>query len=225
MTLTVYGVPLSPFVRKVRLCLLEKDLDYQLEKVMPFSPPDWYLQLNPLGRIPALRDGDLTLADSSVICQYLEDTYAGTHRLYGDDAASRARIRWLEKYADYELAPLTTFCVFANRILKPSSGQACDEQAVQTALREKLPPHLDYLEQQLGRNEYFVGTRLSLADIAVTSQLINMAHGEEPLDAGRWPALGAHYARMIALPSLASLLPGEQRMNDKLKEMARAAAH
>ncbi|MNJ64433.1 Stringent starvation protein A [compost metagenome] len=81
MTLTVYGAPLSPFVRKVRLCLLEKALDYQLEMVMPFNPPDWYLQLNPLGRIPALRDGDLTLADSSVICQYLEDAYAAADNL------------------------------------------------------------------------------------------------------------------------------------------------
>ncbi|CAM5236706.1 Glutathione S-transferase family protein OS=Stutzerimonas stutzeri OX=316 GN=CXK95_13270 PE=4 SV=1 [Stutzerimonas stutzeri] len=224
MTLTVYGAPLSPFVRKVRLCLLEKALDYQLEMVMPFNPPDWYLQLNPLGRIPSLRDGDLTLADSSVICQYLEDAYADTHRLYGDDAASRARIRWLEKYADYELAPLTTFCIFANRILKPSSGGSCDEQAVQSALHEKLPRHLDYLEQQLGQQDYFVGGRLSLADLAIASQFINLAHGGESLDTARWPALSSHYARMLALPSLAGLLPSEQRMNDKLKVMAKAAA-
>jgi len=69
MSVTLYGVPLSPFVRKVRLCLQEKGLDYQLETVMPFTPPDWYYAINPLGRIPALKDGDCTLADSSVICQ------------------------------------------------------------------------------------------------------------------------------------------------------------
>src|SRR5690606_29875650 len=99
----------------------------------------------------------------------------------------------------------------------------CDEQAVQSALHEKLPPHLDYLEQQLGQQNYFVGDRLSLADLAIASQLVNMAHGGEALDTTRWPALSAHYARTLALPSLASLLPGEQRINDKLKEMARAA--
>src|SRR5690606_31401285 len=113
MALTVFGAPLSPFVRKVRLCLLEKNLAYDLKVVMPFTPPDWYLELNPLGRIPAFKDGDFSLADSSVICQYLEEQYSDTLRLYGNDACERGQVRWLEKYADYELAPLATFCVFA----------------------------------------------------------------------------------------------------------------
>ena len=154
MSLTVFGAPLSPFVRKVRVCLNEKGLDYRLETVMPFTPPQWYYELNPLGRIPALKDGDdCTLADSSVICQYLEEAYSDTPSLYGDEAQQRGQIRWLEKYADYELAPLTTFTVFRNRILKPMSGQACNEEAVQAALQQKLPPHFDYLERQLGQLE------------------------------------------------------------------------
>lgn len=129
--------PLSPFVRKVRVCLNEKGLDYRLETVMPFTPPQWYYELNPLGRIPALKDGDdCTLADSSVICQYLEEAYSDTPSLYGGEAQQRGQIRWLEKYADYELAPLTTFTVFRNRILKPMSGQACNEEAVQAALQQ-----------------------------------------------------------------------------------------
>lgn len=225
MSLTVFGAPLSPFVRKVRVCLNEKGLDYRLETVMPFTPPQWYYELNPLGRIPALKDGDdCTLADSSVICQYLEEAYSDTPSLYGDEAQQRGQIRWLEKYADYELAPLTTFTVFRNRILKPMSGQACNEEAVQAALQQKLPPHFDYLERQLGQRDFFVGDELSMADIAITCQLINMAHGGESLDGQRWPGLAAHHARMLERQSVSSLLPDEQRMNNKLKEMGRAAA-
>jgi glutathione S-transferase len=224
MSLTVFGAPLSPFVRKVRLCLLEKGLDYQLEVVMPFTPPDWYLQLNPLGRIPAMKDGELCLADSSVICQYLEEAYEQTTRLYGSNPAERGQIRWLEKYADYELAPLTTFGVFRNRVLKPSSGIACNEESVQAALNEKLPPHFDYLERQLAQNAYFVGDRLSMADIAFACQLINMEHGGELIDAERWPALAAHFARMKTLASVQSVLPSEQRTTAKLIEMAKKAA-
>jgi len=204
MTLTVYGVPLSPFVRKVRLCLRQKGLEYQLETVMPFTPPQWYLAINPLGRIPALKDGDCTLADSSVICQYLEEAYPDTPALYAGNAQERGRVRWLEKYADYELAPLTTFTVFRNRILKPTAGQACNEEAVQAALQQKLPPHFDYLEQQLGQQEFFAGNQLSMADIAVACQLINMAHGGEQLDAQRWPDLAAHHARWHCHRSRAS---------------------
>ncbi|MEN2509176.1 glutathione S-transferase family protein [Stutzerimonas stutzeri] len=223
MSLTVFGAPLSPFVRKVRLCLLEKGLDYQLEIVMPFTPPEWYLQLNPLGRIPAMKDGDLCLADSSVICQYLEESYEQTARLYGSDAVERAQIRWLEKYADYELAPLTTFGVFRNRVLKPSSGHPCNEESVQSALTQKLPPHFDYLEGQLGTKPYFVGDRLSMADIAFACQLINMEHGGELIDANRWPALAAHFSKMKELPSVQSVLPGEQRTTAKLIEMGKKA--
>ncbi|MBF6621996.1 MAG: glutathione S-transferase family protein [Pseudomonas stutzeri] len=221
MALTLFGAQLSPFVRKVRLCLLEKSLDYRLEVVMPFTPPEWYLQLNPLGRIPALKDDELCLADSSVICQYLEEAYESTTRLYGADATQRAQIRWLEKYADYELAPLTTFVIFRNRILKPSMGHSCNEDGVQAALNEKLPPHFDYLERQLGQNDYFVGSQLSLADIAIVCQLINMEHGGEQVDSSRWPALAAHFNRIKTLTSVTSLLPEEQRMNAKLGEMGK----
>lgn len=216
MSLTVYGAPLSPFVRKLCLCLLEKGLDYQLEIVTPFGQPDWYRELNPLGRIPALRDDDLTLADSSVICQYLEERYPERLPLYGEGVAQRAQIRWLEKYADYELAPLCTFAVFRNRTLKPSLGQPCDEAKVQAALNDKLPGHFDYLETTLGGNEYFVGEQLSMADLAIACQLINMEHGGETLDATRWPRLAAHYARIKARASTQQLLPREMRTLEKI---------
>ena len=224
MPITLYGAPLSPFVRKTRLCLLEKGLDYALEVVMPFTPPEWYLQLNPLGRIPSLKDGELTLADSSVICQYLEEAYPHTACLYGTNPTDRAHVRWLEKYADYELAPLTTFGVFRNRVLKPSSGQPCNEESVQTALHQKLPRHFDYLEGQLGHKPYFLGERLSMADLAVACQLINMEHGGEVIDGNRWPALAKHYAQVKTLASVQSILPGEQRTAGKLIEMGKQSA-
>ncbi|CAD5109465.1 glutathione S-transferase family protein [Zestomonas carbonaria] len=218
MSLVVYGVPLSPFVRKLRLCLAEKGLEYQLEIVMPGERSEEFLALSPLGRIPAFRDGDLCLADSSVICQYLEDKHPGLPALYGRDASQRAKVRWLEKYADYELAPLATFTVFRNRIVKATLGQACDEPAVQAALQDKLPHHLDYLERTLGQAEYFVGDDLSMADLSIATQLINLEHGGERLDARRWPALAAHYERIKARDSVQAVLPGE------LKVLARMAS-
>ena len=217
MSLIVYGAPLSPFVRKVRLFLLEKDLPYQLEIILPFGKqPDWYRALNPLGRIPALKDGDFSLADSSVICQYLEEKYSDLSPLLGHNAEQRAQVRWLEKYADYELAPWSTFTVFRNRVLKPSIGKPCDEQAVQQALIEKLPSHFDYLAEVLGNAEYLVGDSLTLADLAFACQIINMGHGGETLDAQRWPNLAALYQRIEARPSVQAVLPGERAMLAKI---------
>ncbi|MCY1415721.1 hypothetical protein D3C76_1069480 [compost metagenome] len=223
MSITVFGAALSPFVRKVRLFLAEKGLDYQLENVQPFTPPEWYLELNPLGRIPALKDGELVLADSSVICHYLEERNPELAPLCGEDAVSRARVRWLEKYADYEVAPLSTFTVFRNRLLKPLMGKECDETAVASALQEKLPRHFDYLERCLDGQDYLVGNRFSLADIALVTQLVNMRHGGENVDASRWPGLAALVQRVVARPALQEILEGEQKIIEKMTARAASA--
>ena len=220
MSLTVYGAPLSPFVRKLRLFLAEKGLEYQLEIITPFGQPQWYREISPLGRIPALKDDDLSMADSSVICQYLEEKHPELPPLYGQNPAQRAQIRWLEKYADYELAPLTTFAVFRNRVLKPIMNQACDEAAVQSALHDKLPTHFDYLETLLGNADYFVANALSMADLAFACQLINLEHGGEQLDSQRWPKLAALLQRIKMRTSVTDILPSEQRTIAKLSTKA-----
>ncbi|GIU49128.1 glutathione S-transferase family protein [Shewanella algidipiscicola] len=216
MSLILYGVPLSPFVRKVRLCLAEKALDYQLEIISPFDQPSWYKEINPLNRIPAIKVGEFTLADSSVICQYLEEQYPQALSLMGDNAEQNARVRWLAKYADDELAPLTTFSVFAQRVLSKSMGKECDEGVVQLTLTEKLPAHFDYLEQQLAGNDYFVAGKLTLADLAFSCQMVNMEHAGETIDATRWPYLSALYLRVKARASMQAMLPGEQNIIAKI---------
>jgi glutathione S-transferase len=79
MGLTLYGSGLSPFVRKVRVVLAEKNIPYAIEQISPFRPPPDFESLSPLKRIPVLRDSDwpegVTLPDSSVICDYLENTH------------------------------------------------------------------------------------------------------------------------------------------------------
>lgn len=222
MTSTLYGAPLSPFVRKARLCLHEKALDYQLEVIMPFATPDWYrAEISPLGRIPGYRDEQVALADSSVICQYLEESQPNSLRLYGHNAQEAAKVRWFEKYADYELAPLTTFCIFVNRLLNPTRGKACDEAAITHTLQELLPPHFDYLEQQLGNQNYLLGSGFSMADIALSTQLVNMEYAGEVVDANRWPGLEALYARTKARLSFRTVLETEQTLLNSLYAAAR----
>lgn len=217
MSIILYGVPLSPYVRKVRVCLALKQLDYKLEIVSPFNQPDWFLEVNPLGRIPALKDGELNLADSSVICQYLDEKHLNSSALLGDTIEQRAAVRWLEKYADYELAPLTTFTLFQQRIIAPTMQKPIDEALVQSALNEKLPPLFDYLEGYLGNNEFFVGNSFTLADIAVSCQLMNMEHGGEQLDESRWPKLAAFHSRVKQGTAMQSMLEGEQKILASLK--------
>jgi glutathione S-transferase len=132
------------------------------------------------------------------------------------DAKLRAQVRWLEKFADYELAPITTFTVFAQRTLRRLYGKETDEALVQQALTNKLPALLDYLASQLGEQDYFVNNTLSLADIAISSQLVNFMHGRETIDAKQWPTLAAYFKRMMSHPTLQALVQREQATLDKL---------
>ena len=214
MSLILYGAILSPYVRKIRIQLAEQLIAHELVMQAPFNQPDWFFEISPLGRIPAIKDGDLALADSAVIAQYLQDTRGGAP-LYGDTPEQAARVRWLEKYADYELGDLTTRVVFVNRLLKPVSGGQCDDGAVQQAL-DQLPTLFDYLEAQLGEQQYFLGEQFSMADIAVCSQLINLAHAGELIDEYRWPNLSSLLSRVTARSSVSSLLPDEHQMVAKM---------
>ena len=219
MSLTLYGAILSPFVRKNRIQLMEQGLDYELVSIDPFNQPEWFAEINPLRRIPALKTAEGVIADSAIIAQYLHDSFPGSN-LYGSTPAESARVRWLEKFADYELAPLATFTVFRNRLLNPLHGKACDEEAVNQAMTQGLPPLLAYLEQQLDNKHWFLGEQFSLADIAVGSQLINMAHGGQLIDELQWPNLSSLLSKLSSRQSVSALLPGEHQVVGKLRELA-----
>ena len=89
--LKIHGVPFSAHTRKVILAALEKQIPYEIVPVIPLQPPAGWTQLSPLGLIPAIVDGDLELADSTVICQYLDRAYGGHQSVSGRCAAIRAR--------------------------------------------------------------------------------------------------------------------------------------
>lgn len=215
MALTLYGAILSPYVRKIRIQLAEQQIEYQHKHIPPRDKPEWYTDISPLGRIPAIQDGDLKLADSAVIAQYLQESRGG-QPLYGTSPEQAARVRWLEKYADYELAPHSTFALFFQRVVAPNYGEKPDQAMMQAALEQHLPPLLNYLEAELGDAPFFLGEQFSLADIAVCTQLINMAHAGELIDEYRWPRLSSLLSRVSARASVSALLPTEHQQVAKL---------
>lgn len=219
MSIILYGAPLSPFVRKTRIALALKNLDYQLEVILPFATPESYKEINPLRRVPALRDGETLLADSSVICHYLDDAYPETYPLLPSEPSSRAKCFWFEKFADYELAPLTTFTVFAERLLKPMRGEMVDEEKIAEALI-KLEPLFDYLEEQLQGKTWLVDGRYTLADFAIYCQLINFEYANEQPNQEKWPLLFQHFQRCKAEATSGDVKPLEDKMLSKVKSAA-----
>ncbi|MEJ0026172.1 MAG: glutathione S-transferase family protein [Rhizomicrobium sp.] len=212
MALIVYGGAVSPFVRKVRVVLAEKGVDYQLEQISPFNPPPHFLAISPLKRIPVLRDTDRpepnTLPDSSIICDYLEHKYPAP-ALYPADPFERARALWYEEYADSAMAAAVGPGLFFERIVKRMMRGQTDEAACQKSLTEKLPPLFDHLEVEVADKDYLVGETFSIADISVGTQFVNFVHSGESVDPARWPGLAAYVARLHARPSFRTLIDEE----------------
>lgn len=201
-SLVLYGSPLSPFQRKVEALLALKGLAYDCEDVSVMAMPDWYMEISPLGRIPSLRDRAIaeegpagTITDSSAICGYLEKKQPEP-AVYPADPYDYGRALWLEEYADTGMAMAGGMGLFRPIIFNLFAGKEPDLDTARKTWNEKLPPLYDYLEQQLDGGSHFIGDRITIADIAVASQMAQTDMLAGLPDEARWPALVAHY-RMI----------------------------
>jgi glutathione S-transferase len=220
MALIVYGGALSPFVRKVRVVLAEKGVEYTLENINPFAPPPEFVEISPLKRIPVLRDTDVpepnTVPDSSVICDYLERKFPNPP-LYPSDPFQRARALWFEEYADSLMAQCIGSGLFFERVVKKLIGKEPDESIPAKTIAEKLPPIFSYLENEIGSNQFLIGNAFSIADISVTTMLVNFLHAGETMDTSRWPNLAAYMARIHARLSFSNCIGQEQKFLSRFK--------
>ncbi len=220
--IVLYGSPLSPFQRKTEAILALKGLDYDCVAINIMAMPDWYLEISPLARIPALRDMSIgtegtagTIADSSAMCGYLEKK-CPQPAAYPDDPFLYGRALWLEEYADSVLAMNGGGGVFRPIIFSAMSGKEPDLKTARITWNEKLPPLWDYLEGQLDGRQYFLGDRLSIADIAIAAQLMQTDLIAGPPDAGKWPGLVAFLEAMNAHEVFQRNLSACQKMLAKM---------
>jgi len=203
--LTIIGSFVSPYVRKVLACINLKQLSYQVDPITPFFGSDEFERLSPLRRIPVLIDGQFSVSDSTVVCEYLDEAYAG-HPLLPADPKDRARARWLEEFADTRLGDVFIWGLFYQKIVHPLVwGEPGDQARIEKTLNEDAPAALDYLEALLPADGYLFG-EIGLADIAVASFFRNAAYaGFEP-DAERWPRTAGFVDRTLSHPCIDELL-------------------
>lgn len=88
----LYDAARCPFCARVRLALSEKGLPYEAVPIDLTDRPAWIYELNPLGRVPVLEDGELVLPESPVIMEYLDERYPERPLLPADNA-DRAKAR------------------------------------------------------------------------------------------------------------------------------------
>jgi glutathione S-transferase len=205
----LYGSSLSPFARKVLAFAAEKGIALELQPTGIPDPSPEFLEASPFRKMPAFRDGDYTLADSSAIVHYLEAKQPEPP-LIPADPKLRGKTIWFEEFADTILVTCGSKIVF-NLIVAPRFlGLPGDPEAARQAELNDLPPVLDYLESVApGDNGYLVGDSLTLADIAVAGPFANFRHTNTRVDPARYPRTVAYVERILARPSLAQWIERE----------------
>jgi len=153
----------SPYVRKVRIMLAEKGIDYEFTNDPPFNPDTRVAQVNPLGKVPALilEDGFI-LFDSRLIVEYLDDHgTAGSTRLIPVSGMERLRVKRWEVLADGIIDACVAIYLERKR---PEAQQSQDWIERQ---QKKINQGLQAVSADLGDQIWCEGTAMTLADIAL----------------------------------------------------------
>lgn len=203
-TATIIGGPASPFVRKVLAVCEMKGVPYRLDPIVPFFGNDAFGDISPLRRIPVFIDDQVSLCDSTVICEYLEDRYP-TPSLLPGDAARRAQARWLEEFSDTRMADVFIWRVFYEAVILPFIFQkARDKEKIAKVMAEQVPEVMDYLERVAPADGFLAGD-MSIADLAVAIPFGNLTWARVTPDKSRWPKTCAWVARTGATAALAKV--------------------
>jgi glutathione S-transferase len=209
--IVIYGSSLSPFVRKAMVFAREKGIAFDAQPGGRFAKDPDFAKASPFGKIPAMKDGDFLLADSTAIVTYF-DALKPEPNLIPTEAKARARTVWYEEFGDTLIAGCGAK-IFFNRVVAPRFlGQPGDLAAADEAQRTELPKLIDYLESVAPASGFLVEDRFTLADIAVASPLATLRYCDCAVDPQAYPKTAAYLDRVLARPSFAEFLEKERAM-------------
>jgi glutathione S-transferase len=216
--LKIYGTPISVHTRKVIVVALHKGLEFEnvpVVPVIPGNPPANWRELSPTGKIPALTDGDFALEDSAAICAYLDRLHPA-RTVYPSSPQDYARALALEQYAG-TLFRDVVHPLFHETIVNPRIRNVpTNANRIQDVLTRVVPEHFGYLDSRL-QGEWLVGDCISIADIAVVSNLVNYRYLGFGSFTERFPRLGAHFERTLRHPAMTEALVRERPFADSMK--------
>jgi glutathione S-transferase len=195
--ITLCGVPLSNYYNKLKLALLEKEVQFREERVAP-SQDDTVLKRSPLGKVPFLITEHGSLSESQAILEYLEEAYP-SHPLYPAGAYERAKCREFIQHAELNVE------LIARRIYKEALFGGIVSQETKDEVKQKVEVGLRGLNRLGSFAPYALGGVLSAADVVAWPhfRLVSMAterlYGED-LVAKHVPAFQVFRQAMDARP-------------------------
>lgn len=168
---TLFHLWLHPFSRKVRVVLAEKNLEFELQIEKVWERRTEFLALNPAGDVPVLVEQDgTTLANSQVICEYLEEVYP-EQNLLGHDPVQRAETRRLVSWFDVKFDREVTDNLVGEKLMKRFLKLGEPHGPSIRAGHANIHYHLDYIGFLTEKRKWLAGDNFSLADIAAAAHL------------------------------------------------------
>jgi glutathione S-transferase len=168
--------------QRVLWLLEELGLEYEIKRYerdpqTSLAPPS-LKEVHPLGKSPVITDGDLTIAESGAIIEYLIDRYGDGRLTPAHGTPERMRYTYWLHYAEGSAMPPLLLKLVFDRvengpmpfIVKPVA-KAIAQRAKRTFIEPQIARHLDYLENELGKHEWFAGESFSAADIQMSFPL------------------------------------------------------
>lgn len=185
---------LCPFVQRSVITLKHKHIDFDISYIDLKSPPDWFLQISPMGKVPVLKVNGKVLFESAVINEYLDEVTEGS--LLPTDALDKAQCRaWIE---------------FASELfgIQYMSFKSADEKGARER-QETLQKHFARLDQEV-KGPYFLGKEFSLVDTAfapffMRHAIVERLLGEDILS--KYPKVKAWSQALLALDEVQHSVP------------------
>ena len=196
--------------QRVLWLLEELGLEYEVKRYerdpkTMLAPPE-LLAVHPLGKSPVITDGGLTVAESGAIVEYLVERYGNGRLAPPAGSAERLRYTYWLHYAEGSAMPPLLMKLIFDRVengpmpffIKPVA-RAIARKVKSSFIEPQLTRHLDFMEAELGKSEWFAGADFTAADIQISFPL-EAAAARAGLNASR-PRLMAFLAKIHARPA------------------------
>lgn len=200
----LFHVPLSPFCRKVRLSLAEKRIEVELVEERYWEQDPDFLRRNPAAKVPVLKMDGKVMAESSAICEYLEEKYPEPS-LMPRDPDGRYEVRRLVAWFDDKFHNEVTSKLLYERVNKKVMGAGYPDSTNVKAGARAIKYHLDYMHWLLDHRRWLAGDVMTLADFAAAAHLSALDYISD-VDWRRSAVVKDWYATIKSRPAFRAIL-------------------
>lgn len=168
MTLALYGHPFSSYTQKALIALYENNTPFEFREVGPETPEHFaeVERRSPVGKFPMLVDGTRSIAEASIIIEYLQMNHPGPVRLIPDEPAAALEVRFMDRFFDLHVMDAMQIAVEA------ALGRVAMTREDGLALAtQRLERAYGWLDNYLGTRTWAAGEAYSMADCAASMAL------------------------------------------------------